>query len=75
MADELAKLGYAEDATRETMETLLEIRQAQIRIDTRLKRLNNVWYAVEWWRSCDVSEDAVKEALSSYRKETKKGTA
>jgi hypothetical protein len=67
MADRLARLGYAEDAAKETMETLLEIRQAKNRIQTRINRLRDVWYAVEWWDSCDTTEDAVRTALAKYR--------
>lgn len=66
MADELARLGYAPDAAQETMEVLLEIRQARIRIEARTRRLNRVWQAIEWWQSGDYSEDAVKEAIRHY---------
>ena len=69
MADRLAKLGYADDAAKETMETLLEIRQAKNRIQTRLDRLRDVWRSVEWWDSCDTSEEGLKDALSKYRGE------
>ena len=69
MADRLAKLGYADDAAKETMETLLEIRQARNRIQTRLDRLRDVWRSVEWWDSCDTSEEGLKDALSKYRGE------
>jgi hypothetical protein len=70
MADRLAGLGYAEDAARETTEVLLMHRQAMVRIDTRLKRLSDIWHAVEWWDSCDSGEDGVKKALAEYRGET-----
>lgn len=67
MADDLAKLGYAPDAAKETMEVLLEVRQARNRLDARLKRLYDVWHAMEWWKSCDSSEDEVRVALLRYR--------
>lgn len=68
MADRLAKLGYAEDAAKETMEVLLEIRQAKVRIGARQDRLRQIWQAVEWWDSGDWGEDGVKKALEAYRK-------
>lgn len=67
MADRLARLGYP-DAASETMETLLEIRQARIRIGSRIKRLSSVWQSVEWCDSGDCSEDAIKSAIEQYRK-------
>lgn len=67
MADRLAALGYAEDAAKETMDIILEISQARVRIQSRIDRLRNVWMAVEWWDSCDTSEDGVKDALEEYR--------
>lgn len=69
MVERLAELGYAEDAAREADELLLMIRQFVIRCDVRLKRLNPIFKAVEWWDSCDWSEDSVKQALDKYRGE------
>lgn len=67
MADRLASLGYAEDAARETTELLLMIRQARVRIDTRARRLSQVWQSVEWWDSGDGGEDGLAKALAQYR--------
>lgn len=72
MADRLSKMGYADDAARETMETLLEIRQAHNRIQTRIDRLNLIWQSVEWCDSGDSGEDGIKNALALYRGEIKK---
>mgnify|MGYP001593382905 CR=1 FL=1 len=69
MADRLAGLGYAQDAAAETEELLLMLRQWKIRAETRAKRLEHVWKAVEWWDSCDWSEEAVHKALAAYRGE------
>ncbi len=69
MADSLAQLGYAEDAARETLDLLLKVRQIEVHLATRLKRLNDVWPAMEWWHSGDSSEDEVKRALARYRGE------
>ncbi|MFE0794777.1 hypothetical protein [Streptomyces mutabilis] len=67
MSNRLAGLGYAQDAARETEELLLLLRQWEIRAETRLRRLTDVWKAVEWWDSNDSSEDRVHEALAKYR--------
>lgn len=69
MASELAGLGYAQDAARETEELLVMLRQWEVRATVRIERLREVWKAVEWWRSCDYSEDQVREALAEYRGE------
>lgn len=67
MVDRLASLGYAKDAAQETMAFLLELRRAQIRLETMQQRLAPVWKAVEWWDSADTGEDDVKDALVEYR--------
>ncbi|MDH6610315.1 hypothetical protein M2164_005950 [Streptomyces sp. SAI-208] len=69
MAQRLAGLGYAQDAARETEELIVLLRQWEIRAAVRLKRLADVWHAVEWWDSCDSGEDAVREALAKYRRD------
>lgn len=68
MANDLAQLGYADDAARETTELLLIMRQSRVRADVIIKRLNVIWHNMEWWRSMDSGEDGVKEALELYRK-------
>ena len=67
MAKRLAGLGYAQDAARETEELLLLLRQWETRAEVRLRRLTDVWKAVEWWDSNDSSETRVHEALAKYR--------
>jgi hypothetical protein len=69
MADRLAGLGYAEDAARETEELLVMLRQWQVRAEVRVRRLLDVWHAVEWWDSSDWSEEQVCKALAAYRSE------
>lgn len=70
MADRLAALGYAEDAARETEETILIIRQMEVRLQARINRLADVWHAVEWWDSGDRGEDGLRAALEAYRSGT-----
>lgn len=72
MSQALAALGYAQDAARETEELLAMLRQWEVRATVRLERLREVWKAVEWWQSCDYSEDQVREALAEYRGEPAK---
>jgi len=67
MADDLAKLGYANDAAADTQDLLLELRAFKNRIRARQQRLEGVWRAKEWWRSGDSGEDDFKKALESYR--------
>lgn len=69
MAERLAGLGYAEDAAKDAYDLLAMVRTQRARIDAALKRLYEVFYAVEWWDSADRSEDDVKEALAKYRGE------
>jgi hypothetical protein len=69
MANRLAGLGYAQDAARETEELLVLFRQWESRAAVRIRRLADVWHAVEWWDSNDSSEDHVHKALAKYRGE------
>ncbi|MER5875459.1 hypothetical protein ABT119_05960 [Streptomyces sp. NPDC001910] len=69
MANRLAGLGYAQDAARETEELLVLLRQWETRATVRVRRLEDIWHAVEWWDSSDSSEDGVRDALAKYRAE------
>ncbi len=67
MAHDLTALSYAEDAAAETEEVLSIMRLADTRVRRRLKRLHEVWYAMEWWQSGDYREEQFKQALERYR--------
>jgi len=67
MIDRLAGLGYAEDAARESMVVLAELRAARVRLGTMMERLSGIWKAVEWWDSSDSGEEDVRAALLAYR--------
>lgn len=69
MADRLAGLGWAEDAASETQELLVQLRQWRVRARVRVRRLSDVWHAVEWMDSGDCREDTVRGALAVYRGE------
>ena len=70
MAERLSGLGYAEDAARETCALLAALRHIENMLHITANRLEPVWRAVEWWDSCDSSEDQVKGALEKYRQKT-----
>jgi len=67
MADDLAKLGYAPDAAKETQEFLLTLRQFENRLETMKSRLEPVWEAYEMWKSGDADEGNLKKILEKYR--------
>lgn len=67
MFDALAGLGYAEDAARATMDLLLEVRRSRVCLQAMKDKLEPVWKAIEWWHSCDTSEDDLKRSLDEYR--------
>lgn len=69
MTDALAHLGYAADAAQETASLLAHIRATNARVEASSRRLTEVWKAMEWWKSCDWGEDAVRQALADYRGE------
>jgi len=68
MVDALRAHG-AEDAAAET-ERLLAICEGQrARVTARLERLADLWHAMEWWQSCDTTEDDWKVELEKWREE------
>jgi hypothetical protein len=68
MTDRLADLGF-KDAAEETYKILTIIRAADVRIETMLWRLQDVWKAVEWNDSGDWGIDRVEEVIKKYRGE------
>ena len=68
MATELIELGFL-DAAKETLATLAIIKQALTRVRVAKQRLDEVWKAVEWYRSGDCSEKDVQAAIAEYRGE------
>lgn len=68
MADRLAGLGYAPDAARETYEALLVIRQYRAHMSAIIRRMSEVWQAVEYRDSNDYSDEDIREAIDRYRK-------
>lgn len=61
------------DMLRVKLATLRQEREAQRlrerEVDAFKGRLNDVFRAVEWWRSCDWGEDRVVEALAKLNEQ------
>jgi hypothetical protein len=67
MVGELMELGYASDVAEDTAAILRDVRRTEDRLQTKIKRLAPVWRAMEWWRSCDISQADFKASLADYR--------
>ena len=66
MRDRLIELGY-KDAAKETEGLILMIEAYQLRLETRLERLEDIWKAVEWCDSGDWGLEDIEEAIKEYR--------
>ena len=66
MRDRLIELNYT-DVAVETESVLLMMRAFEVRLQTRIDRLKDVWRAVEWYDSGDSNEDYVKDEVEKYR--------
>ncbi len=67
IADVLAKLGYADDAARETTDLLLMMRSVRVRAEAVQNRLRELWYVLYRWSEYRCDEGNFKEALEKYR--------
>jgi hypothetical protein len=74
MAERLTGLPYARDAAIETERLAAAIDRLEIQVQVRAEALADVWRAVEWWDSCDWTEDRVHQALAKYRGDEPKET-
>lgn len=72
MADRLNTLSDTEDVFGETEDLRLMIIAVERRVSVYLKRLAPVWKAIEWWDSCDWSEETFRKVLAEYRGEVDK---
>lgn len=57
----------ADDVAAEIRVMLDQISIAERRVRAHLDRLDEVARALEWWKSCDYSEDQFRAALDTYR--------
>lgn len=66
MVQHLQLYGY-EDIARDTQRLIEYIRSASIRIEVLSENLNDVFHAVEWHESGDISRETMIERLENYR--------
>lgn len=66
MRDRLIELGFT-DASGETESVLLMLQSFEVRLQTRIDRLKDVWRSVEWMDSGDSGLDSVKISVERYR--------
>lgn len=68
MGDRLAGINTpdAQAASRETYDVLAILNSAEAQITARIKRLSDVWHAVEWLDDGDYSEKQMHDALHLY---------
>lgn len=66
MVQHLQLYGY-EDIARDTQRLIEYIQSASIRIEVLSENLNDVFHAVEWHESGDISRETMIERLENYR--------
>jgi hypothetical protein len=66
MRDRLVELGFT-DAAGETESVLLMLQSFEVRLQTRIDRLRDVWSSVEWMDSGDSGIEEIKDAVEKYR--------
>ena len=66
MVQHLQEYGY-EDIARDTQRLIEYIQSASIRIEVLSENLNDVFHAVDWHESGDISRDTMIERLENYR--------
>ena len=65
IAEDLHNEG-AHDAAADLETLLISIRTIEGKVEARLWRLQPVMRALEWWRSCDWSEEQFRKAVEEY---------
>jgi hypothetical protein len=71
MIEALSDLGYADDVAQGAKELL----DAYGLIEAKKEKLNDVFWAMEWWRSGDQGEDTVRKFIAKYRENKTPPTA
>lgn len=66
MVQHLQLYGY-EDIARDTQRLIEYIQSASIRIEVLSENLNDVFHAVEWHESGDISRETMIKRLENYR--------
>ena len=57
----------AMDIAKDVRRLIEYIKTAKNRIGVLSEQLNNVFRAVEWWKSADIGDDSLLKALENYR--------
>lgn len=71
---ELIRQG-AEDIARDVRRLIEYVKSAEIRIGVLSKQLNDIFHAVEWYRSADYGQDTLLKHIEQYRTGKKEGQA
>lgn len=66
MKDVLKDLPAAEEAFMTTLKIVEAIHRLRSLVDEHGAEIGTVWYAVEWWKSGDRSEDSAIAAAARY---------
>lgn len=66
MRDRLIELGFT-DVAGETESILLMLKSFEVRLQTIIDRLKDVWRSVEWMDSGDSGIDYVEDEVQKYR--------
>lgn len=61
------KTYHAEDVSADTEELIRYFEQLEDEFIERIKPLQKVWHALEWFKSGDWGEDGLQEAIEEYR--------
>jgi hypothetical protein len=67
MVEAFAEHGF-KSAALATEEFLCLLENHHRVLTVRLNNLNDIWHAMEWFKSCDIGLDAVKEAVAKWEK-------
>ena len=66
MADVLLKYDCP-DIAKDTRRLIEYIKSAHIRIEVLREQLSPIFRAVEYYESCDIGEDSLRQAIEKYR--------
>ena len=67
MSEIALKMGY-EDIALDLTRLAEYIKSAKIRVTVLQEQLKDVMRDIEWYESCDIGEDSLKERFEKYRR-------
>lgn len=65
MAEQLESMGYAARAAAEATRRIVA---KQDELDAAIADIAPVWRAIEWWQSCDFSQQEAWKAIGAWEK-------